>query len=211
MEQDYVRNDMVWFCEKQDNGASEYYSAQEFNLHKNNNIAHFYRSGKLGAKPILGDPLLRETDKWKGSDHSRSQLELLGKGWLSVCILITFEKTEDIHSRLSQTSWIVRSISIYPETLPQSSSTFRPSLAMQIGLRSAMTLAASPCFVIFCFFFLSVQVLLRLQCRSGNRETNPCLNQNFPFLPSEKLQPKNKQGRPPKTKHDSLNLWERCM
>jgi len=63
MEQDYVRNDMVWFCEKQDNGASEYYSAQEFNLHKNNNIAHFYRSGKLGAKPILGDPLLRETDK----------------------------------------------------------------------------------------------------------------------------------------------------
>lgn len=58
MEQDYVRNDMVWFCEKQEDGASEYYSAQEFNLHKNNNLAHFYRSGKLGAKPILGDPLL---------------------------------------------------------------------------------------------------------------------------------------------------------
>ena len=56
MEQDYMRNDMVWFCEKQENGASEYYSAQDFSLHKNNNLANFYRAGKLGAKPILGNP-----------------------------------------------------------------------------------------------------------------------------------------------------------
>lgn len=63
MEQDYVRNDMVWFCEKQENGASEYYSAQEFNLHKNNNIANFYQAGKLGAKPVLGNPLLRRIDQ----------------------------------------------------------------------------------------------------------------------------------------------------
>ena len=60
MEQDYMRNDMVWFCEKQENGASEYYSAQDFSLHKNNNLANFYRAGKLGAKPILGNPLLEE-------------------------------------------------------------------------------------------------------------------------------------------------------
>jgi len=51
-----MRNDMVWFCEKQENGASEYYSAQDFSLHKNNNLANFYRAGKLGAKPILGNP-----------------------------------------------------------------------------------------------------------------------------------------------------------
>ena len=56
MEQDYMRNDMVWFCEKQENGASEYYSAQNFKLHKNNNLANFYRAGKIGAKPILGNP-----------------------------------------------------------------------------------------------------------------------------------------------------------
>lgn len=58
MEQDYIRNDMVWFCEKQPDGGSEYFSAQDFKLHKNNNLANFYQSGKLGAKPVLGSPLL---------------------------------------------------------------------------------------------------------------------------------------------------------
>ena len=58
MELDYMRNDMVWFCEKDETGGSEYYSAQDFKLHKNNNLANFYRSGKLGAKPILGSPVL---------------------------------------------------------------------------------------------------------------------------------------------------------
>ncbi len=58
MEQDYMRNDMVWFCEKQESGTSEYYSAQDFKLHKNNNLANFYQAGKLGAKPVLGSPLL---------------------------------------------------------------------------------------------------------------------------------------------------------
>lgn len=57
MELDYMRNDMVWFCEKNEDGASEYYCAQDFKLHKNNNLANFYRTGKLGAKPILGSPL----------------------------------------------------------------------------------------------------------------------------------------------------------
>jgi len=57
MELDYMRNDMVWFCEKDETGGSEYYSAQDFKLHKNNNLANFYRSGKLGAKPILGSPV----------------------------------------------------------------------------------------------------------------------------------------------------------
>ncbi len=57
MELDYMRNDMVWFCEKNEYGASEYYCAQDFKLHKNNNLANFYRIGKLGAKPILGSPV----------------------------------------------------------------------------------------------------------------------------------------------------------
>ncbi|MGB4405512.1 MAG: hypothetical protein WBI82_01465 [Sphaerochaeta sp.] len=59
IEQDYIRNDMVWFCEKQADGGSEYYSSQDFKLHKNNNLANFYRTGKLGAKPVLGSPLLK--------------------------------------------------------------------------------------------------------------------------------------------------------
>jgi AAA15 family ATPase/GTPase len=62
MELDYMRNDMVWFCEKDETGGSEYYSAQDFKLHKNNNLANFYRSGKLGAKPILGSPVLDRSE-----------------------------------------------------------------------------------------------------------------------------------------------------
>ena len=62
MELDYMRNDMVWFCEKDETGGSEYYSAQDFKLHKNNNLANFYRSGKLGAKPILGSPVFNRDE-----------------------------------------------------------------------------------------------------------------------------------------------------
>ena len=62
MEQDYIRNDMVWFCEKQSDGGSEYYSAQDFKLHKNNNLANFYYCGKLGAKPVLGSPILTRNE-----------------------------------------------------------------------------------------------------------------------------------------------------
>ena len=58
LESDYIRRDMVWFCEKGMDGGSEYYSAQDFGLHKNINLRNFYRAGKLGGVPILGSPLL---------------------------------------------------------------------------------------------------------------------------------------------------------
>lgn len=58
MELDYMRNDMIWFCEKNEDGASEYYSVQEFGLHKKINIGNAYRAGKLGAKPYLGSAVL---------------------------------------------------------------------------------------------------------------------------------------------------------
>ncbi|WP_332445968.1 AAA family ATPase [Sphaerochaeta sp.] len=63
MEQDYMRNDMIWFCEKDENGASEYYSAQAFSLHKNIKVSNFYRAGKLGAKPILGNPFIGKDEQ----------------------------------------------------------------------------------------------------------------------------------------------------
>ena len=59
MDQDYMRNDMVWFCEKNEEGASCYYSAQDFKLHKNISLANFYRAGKLGATPVLGSPIIQ--------------------------------------------------------------------------------------------------------------------------------------------------------
>jgi len=58
MDQDYMRNDMIWFCEKDEEGASNYYSAQEFNLHKNVSVSNHYRAGKLGAFPNLGSPII---------------------------------------------------------------------------------------------------------------------------------------------------------
>lgn len=60
MDQDYVRNDMIWFCEKDKAGGSNYYCAQEFKQHKNVSTANSYRVGKYGAKPILGSPIIEE-------------------------------------------------------------------------------------------------------------------------------------------------------
>ena len=58
MELAYMRSDMVWLCEKDEEGASQYYSVQEFGLHKKINIANAYRAGKLGAKPYLGSAVM---------------------------------------------------------------------------------------------------------------------------------------------------------
>jgi AAA15 family ATPase/GTPase len=63
MDKDYMRNDMVWFCEKEDDGSSTYYQAQDFKLHKNVSLANFYRSGKFGAVPELGNPVIGEVKK----------------------------------------------------------------------------------------------------------------------------------------------------
>jgi len=63
MDQDYIRNDMIWFCEKDEEGGSNYYCAQEFKLHKNVSLSNFYRAGKLGATPFLGSPIIRDEKK----------------------------------------------------------------------------------------------------------------------------------------------------
>ncbi len=60
MEQDYIRNDMLWLCEKDEEGQSTYYSVQDFRLHKNVSVMNHYRAGKLGASPQLGSPVLGE-------------------------------------------------------------------------------------------------------------------------------------------------------
>ena len=60
MELDYMRSDMIWLCEKDEEGASKYYSVQEFGLHKKINIANAYRTGKLGAKPYLGSAIFED-------------------------------------------------------------------------------------------------------------------------------------------------------
>ena len=58
LEKDFMRADMIWFCEKGNDGSSEYYQAQDFGIHKNNNLLNFYKAGKLGAVPDLGSPII---------------------------------------------------------------------------------------------------------------------------------------------------------
>ena len=56
MELDFMRDYMVWFCEKDETGASQYYCAEDYELTSNDNLANSYKSGNLGAKPLLGNP-----------------------------------------------------------------------------------------------------------------------------------------------------------
>lgn len=57
---DYMRRDMIWFCEKAEDGSSQYFSAQDFKIHKNVRLDNFYRIGKLGAIPNLGSPFIED-------------------------------------------------------------------------------------------------------------------------------------------------------
>lgn len=53
---DFMRDYMVWFCEKDETGASQYYCAEDYELTTNENLANSYQRGNLGAKPLLGNP-----------------------------------------------------------------------------------------------------------------------------------------------------------
>ena len=54
LDSDYIRRDAVWFCEKNEDGATELFSAHDFGLHKNISLFNAYKIGKFGAKPNLG-------------------------------------------------------------------------------------------------------------------------------------------------------------
>lgn len=62
MDSDFMRADMVWFCEKGEEGDSEYYQLQDFGLHKNVKATNYYRAGRLGALPNLDSPLIEGED-----------------------------------------------------------------------------------------------------------------------------------------------------
>jgi AAA15 family ATPase/GTPase len=56
-EQDVIRRDGVWFTQKNENGATELYSAADFDtsvIRKSSSLLNVYETGKLGAKPNLG-------------------------------------------------------------------------------------------------------------------------------------------------------------
>lgn len=56
-EQDVIRKDTIWFTQKNKNGATELYSAADFDtsvVRKSSSLLNVYQTGKLGAKPNLG-------------------------------------------------------------------------------------------------------------------------------------------------------------
>lgn len=57
-DRDMYRDDMVWFTEKSDEGATKLYSMVDFSsdvLRNSTNRYNYYRAGRLGAVPRLGD------------------------------------------------------------------------------------------------------------------------------------------------------------
>lgn len=55
---DIFRNDAIWFTEKNEHGATELYSLDDFDskvIRDSSNIYNAYKTGKLGAVPDLGD------------------------------------------------------------------------------------------------------------------------------------------------------------
>ncbi|MGM0431655.1 MAG: AAA family ATPase [Spirochaetota bacterium] len=58
-----VRRDMIWFCEKdRERGDTVLHRGSDYGIHKNNLIGNFYRIGKLGAVPELGSVQLFDAD-----------------------------------------------------------------------------------------------------------------------------------------------------
>lgn len=62
-EREILRNDAIWFTQKKDNGTTDLYSLSDFDtstIRKNSSIINSYKTGKLGAKPELGNIFITE-------------------------------------------------------------------------------------------------------------------------------------------------------
>ena len=51
---DDLRKDVVWFTEKRDDGSTELFSLDDFNIRNGVSFLNAYNAGKFGAKPMLG-------------------------------------------------------------------------------------------------------------------------------------------------------------
>ncbi len=64
-EREILRNDVIWFTQKKENGTTELYSLSDFDtstIRKNSSIINSYKTGKLGAKPELGNIFITENN-----------------------------------------------------------------------------------------------------------------------------------------------------
>ena len=61
LEKDILRNDVIWFTERKEDGSADLYSLADFGtliIRKASSIYNAYKIGKLGAVPRLNDPYL---------------------------------------------------------------------------------------------------------------------------------------------------------
>ena len=58
-EQDNFRRDVIWFTDKDPQGATELYSLADFGHRKELSFINAYKAGKFGAKPKLGSIYLK--------------------------------------------------------------------------------------------------------------------------------------------------------
>lgn len=54
LDTDDLRKDVVWFTEKRDDGSTELFSLDDFNIRNGVSFLNAYNAGKFGAKPMLG-------------------------------------------------------------------------------------------------------------------------------------------------------------
>ncbi len=65
---DIFRNDVIWFTDKNENGATELYSLSDFTstvIRDTTNIFNAYKTGKLGGTPNLGDYYIETVNERK--------------------------------------------------------------------------------------------------------------------------------------------------
>ncbi len=58
MSQKIFRRDQIWFCEKNENGESTIFPLSDFNIRNDFSIDKGYLSGRFGAIPNIGEPLM---------------------------------------------------------------------------------------------------------------------------------------------------------
>ena len=54
MDADDLRKDVIWFTEKKEDGSTDLFSPDDFNIRNGVSFLNAYNAGKFGAKPTLG-------------------------------------------------------------------------------------------------------------------------------------------------------------
>ncbi len=71
---DLLRQDEIWFANKPKSGATELYSLVEFKVREGLNLEKGYLSGRFGAVPKLGTPLIPATTDENSGDTADANL-----------------------------------------------------------------------------------------------------------------------------------------